>query len=76
MANAYTKLLQDFGRHLNENRFYWDKPTRCFNRIYFSPDGTIDYFLYQFSGKTADEKPSGAQQEVFKRLLNEFIAKY
>jgi hemerythrin superfamily protein len=76
MINAYIKLLQDFGKHLNQNKFYWDKPTRCFNRIYFNPDGTIEYFLFNFIGKTAGERPTIEQQEVFKKLLNDFIKDY
>lgn len=76
MEKAYVKLLRDFGKHLSEHHFYWDKPTRCFNRIYFNSDGTIEYFLYNFTGKTKEEKPSDLHQEVFKRLLNEFIKDY
>ncbi|MFN3757527.1 MAG: hypothetical protein ACK4RM_11280, partial [Flavobacterium sp.] len=34
MQQAYIKLLQDFGKFLLENNFKWEKPTRCFNRIY------------------------------------------
>lgn len=76
MGNAYIQLLQDFGKYLNENKFYWDKPTRCFNRIYFNSNGTIDYFLFNFVGKTAAERPSKEQQEAFKKHLNNFIKQY
>ena len=73
MSKTYLKLLQDFGKHLNDNNFGWDKPTRCFNRIYFNSDGTIAYFLFNFLGKSPDERPSNEQQEAFIKLLNEFI---
>lgn len=76
MGKAYIKLLQDFGKFLKENKFIWDKPTRCFNRIYFDTDGTIDYFIFNFLGKEADDKPSEIQQAEFERLLNEFIKDY
>ncbi|MCU0443192.1 MAG: hypothetical protein MUE96_12405 [Bacteroidia bacterium] len=76
MYNAYYKLLQDFGAYLHANKYAWDKPTRCFNRIYFSPEGRIDYFLFNFLGKTESENPSVAQQQAFKRLLNGFISDY
>lgn len=76
MRNAYVKLLQDFGAYLHANKYVWDKPTRCFNRIYFSSDGRIDYFLFNFLGKTESENPSAAQQQAFKRLLNQFIKNY
>ena len=54
---AYFKLLQDLGVFLSTNNFLWMKPTRCFNRIYFSPNGSIDYFLFNFLGKP-DDKPT------------------
>jgi hypothetical protein len=76
LQNAYTKLLQDFGKFLYTNNFYWAKPTRCFNRIYFNSDGTIDYFLYNFLGKTEEDKPSEEKQKEFQKLLNQFIADY
>lgn len=76
MREAYIKLLQDFGIFLNENNFRWEKPTRCFNRIYFNSDGTIDYFLFNFLSKTAEEKLSEEKQNEFKHLLNRFIQDY
>lgn len=75
MQKAYIKLLQDFGKFLSENNFKWDKPTRCFNRIYFNADGTIDYFLFNFLGKPED-KPSENIEKEFQRLLNVFISDY
>lgn len=78
MYEAYTRLLQDFGKFLTTNNFKWDKPTRCFNRIYFNSDGTIDYFLYNFL--TKDVKPEDQlsldKQTEFNRLLNLFIKDY
>lgn len=75
MTNAYVKLLQDFGKFLAQNNFAWEKPTRCFNRIYFNSDGTIDYFLYDFKGNP-EELPSAEKQKEFNRLLNLFIKDY
>jgi hypothetical protein len=72
---AYIKLLQDFGKFLSEHNFKWEKPTRCFNRIYFDSDGTIDYFLFNFLGKTED-KPDVNTEMEFQRLLTIFISKY
>jgi hypothetical protein len=45
LQQGYVKLLQDLGKFLSDNNFKWEKPTRCFNRIYFSAEGTIDYFF-------------------------------
>lgn len=75
MSQAYITLLQDFGKFLKAQGFNWSKPTRCFNRIYFAKDGTIDYFLFNFLGKPEDKPLEEAQLE-FKRLLNLFIASY
>lgn len=75
VQEKYMKLLQDFGKFLTKNKFTWEKPTRCFNRIYFNSDGTIDYFLYNFLGKPAD-KLSDEKEKEFTRLLNSFIKDY
>ena len=75
ISEAFVKLLQDFGNFLSGNDFLWDKPTRCFNRIYFNSDGTIGYFLFNFTGKPEDQ-PSTEKQQEFQRLLNLFIKDY
>lgn len=75
MHQAYVKLLQDFGSFLYTNNFNWEKPTRCFNRIYFNENGTIDYFLYNFLGMPTD-KLTNERQKVFNQLLNKFIINY
>lgn len=75
LQQAYNQLLQDFGKFLASKNFKWEKKTKCFNRIYFSKEGTIDYFLYNFLGQPA-EKPSDSQQETFSQLLRLFIKEY
>jgi len=75
LLQAYIKLLQDFGQFLSNNNFKWEKPTRCFNRIYFSSNGTIDYFLFNFLGKIED-KPTENIEKEFQRILNVFISDY
>lgn len=75
LQQAYIKLLNDFGVFLTTNEFFWDKPTYCFNRIYFNKDGSIDYFLFNFLGKGGD-LPSTEKQKEFQRLLNLFIQNY
>lgn len=75
MYEAYVKLRQEFGNFLSENNFKWEKPTRCFNRIYFNNNGSINYFLFNFLGKE-EAKPTPEKQKEFKRLLNLFIKNY
>jgi hypothetical protein len=78
LQQAYVKLLQDFGSFLSQNKFQWKKKTRCFQRIYFSPDGTIDYFIYNFNLKNLNpaDIPSKEKQTEFRRLLSLFIKDY
>jgi hypothetical protein len=78
MGNAYVKYLQDFGAFLSANNFFWERKTKAFNRIYISPDGTIDYVVYNFIEKdlTDEEKISIEKQQEFNRLLNLFVNDY
>ncbi|MCG2612232.1 hypothetical protein LZZ90_12010 [Flavobacterium sp. SM15] len=75
---AYTKLLQDFGVFLKKNDFVWEKPHRCFNRIYISKEGKIDYFLYHFNVNEHEPEKNLTSEQMrnFKRLLNSFIRDY
>ncbi|MBI1766849.1 MAG: hypothetical protein HY015_03050 [Bacteroidetes bacterium] len=75
LQEAYIKLLNDWGKFLSKNNFKWEKKTKCFQRIYFNNDGTIDYFIFNFLGKPED-KPSEEKQTEFNRLLNAFIQDY
>ena len=69
VAAAYGQLLQALGKYLHGHGFVWGKLTKGFNRVYFRPDGTIDYYLYNFrSGEVTAEK-----EAEFRRLLGEFI---
>jgi hypothetical protein len=70
--NAYVTLLTDMSAYMQQNGFQWGKPTRMFHRIYFEPDGTIDYYLLNI-------KPAGLTEEKekqFMTLLNGFIKDY
>lgn len=69
---AYQKTLQDLGRFLKSNQFSWEKQTRCFNRIYFSKEGKVDYFLYQFSKDAITPE----KEKQFNVLLSRFIRDY
>jgi hypothetical protein len=75
LQDAYQKLLQALGNYLSAHSFYWEKPTRCYNRIYFNASGKIDYFIYNFLGKE-DVKPSQVQEAMFKTLVQQFIKDY
>ncbi|MBA9078838.1 MULTISPECIES: hypothetical protein [Rufibacter] len=69
LVQAYQQLLQELGRHLAQNNFTWGKPTRCFNRFYFSPDGSVDYYLFHLNPQEVDAQ----KQAEFQRLMHQFI---
>ncbi|HYK77737.1 MAG TPA: hypothetical protein VEV16_12235, partial [Daejeonella sp.] len=72
LQKAYITLIKDLATFLKSKDFKWEKPTRCFNRIYFNPIGKIDYFLYNFpKDQIAPEK-----EKEFDRLLNLFVKDY
>ncbi len=67
---AYKNLLMDLGSFLSKNGFKWEKPVRCFNNIYFSKDGSIDYYFFRFY---PGQKINEAKQEDFEKLVGKFI---
>lgn len=69
LQTAYMQFMQSLGIFLKSNNFKWDKPTRCFNRIYFEPGGKADYFLYNFP----TNEISIAKEKQFNLLLNRFL---
>jgi hypothetical protein len=69
LQKAYAQYLQSLGSFLKASKFSWEKETRCFNRIYFNKDGTVDQFLYNFPPGQVDAE----KEEEFKRLLSLFI---
>ena len=65
---SYQQFIEDLASFLAKNNFKWGKQVRCFNRIYFAPNGSVDHFLYSFSdGQISDE-----QNIAFSKLLEEF----
>lgn len=70
--DSYRTLLRDLGAYLKKNDFKWAARTKCFNRIYFKADGTIDYFLFNFYPNQIDRE----KEAQFARLLSEFIQHY
>ncbi len=66
---SYQQFIFQLGGFLKENNFKWGKQVRCFNRIYFSKQGTVDYFLYNFKeGQITSE-----QENEFRDLLQKFV---
>ena len=65
---AYQDFLLQFGQFLADNEFEWTEDTRCFNRIYMSPEGRVEYFLYDFKTPLPELKAT-----EFRRLLSLYI---
>lgn len=76
MYSAYNKMLDDFRNYLKVNGYRFDNPVKCINRVYFSSNGSIDYFYFNFLASNPADKPSLEKQDQFKRLLAAFIADY
>lgn len=66
--DAYIEMLQDLSGYLKKNEFIWENPTWCFHKIYFSKEGKIDYWLYNFRTGEIDE----TKLAEFKISLNKF----
>lgn len=66
---AYQQLVQEASRYLAQQGFRWSKPVRCFNRFYFSADGSIDYYLFHLN----PQEVSAAQQAEYKKIMDQFI---
>lgn len=66
---AYVAMLTELSAYLKENGFAWGEPTRIVHRIYFEPDGKIDYYLVNLKALENDQP----KKERFIALLNTFI---
>ena len=55
-----------------------ESKTKCFQRIYFAPNGKIDYFIYNFKLKNVlpENLISEEKQKEFERLLKLFVKDY
>lgn len=69
---AYYSMLHELSAYLSQNDFKWGGQIRCFNRIYFAADGSIDYFLYSFK----EGEITAEQATQFADLLNKFAQNY
>lgn len=72
---AFVVLNNDLNAYLKKNGFVLEKPVSCYSRIYFSADGSIDYFIYSFLSRNAPSVTQ-EQEKEFARLVNAFIQTY
>ena len=72
VQKSYIYTIKQFSKYLSSKGFKWEKGTRCFNKIYFSAQGEIDYFLFNFAPGQIEQN----KEIEFERLLNEFIKSY
>lgn len=69
----YVGMLKSLSAFLGQKGFKWgDGETKCFNGIYFSPEGKIDYFLFNFYPNQIQSD----QEKEFQKLLSEFVKTY
>lgn len=69
---AYTNMQQSLGKYLHANGFSWEKPVPIFTRVYFAPDGTINYYLVNLANAGLSDK----ETKSFLSLLHKFIESY
>ncbi|MFN8712349.1 MAG: hypothetical protein ACK5Z2_05810 [Bacteroidota bacterium] len=72
---AYNIFIQNLGKFLAENGFVFKQEQRCFNRVYFAADGSVEYFIYSFSNKNIEPQNQLTAQQLseFERLLIAFL---
>lgn len=70
MSNYYA-FYKELDTYLYAHGFAWDDTTRCFNKLYFHPDGRMDKYLYGFRGQVLPEK-----QRRFEELATAFLKAY
>lgn len=71
----YYQMLKDIGAFLREKGLIWKENVSLFHRVYFAPDGSIDYYLYTFRGDKSTRPPT-QDIELYDRLMKEFVAQY
>lgn len=68
-AAAWLQFYEGLFKHFTDNGLEWGEPTFCFNKIYFTKTGQIDYWFYNF-GKT-DNIPID-KQKAYLALITEY----
>lgn len=71
LMQAYEQMLTELSLYLGEKRFEWGGSKRAFLRLYFNPEGELDYFFYQFR-----EPLNGEKSEDLEKLVEKFSKKY
>jgi len=56
---AWGKFYEELFAYCNKQGLRWASPTWCFNKIYFSKDGRIEYWLFNF--RKSDNIPAEVQ---------------
>jgi hypothetical protein len=74
-GKAYYNFFNAFNTYLTNKNLKWPFEVKCFHKMYFSPDGSFNYFLFNFLNEPP-YKVSPEQETKFKILLNEFIDNY
>lgn len=73
--NIYRDYLAGLNTYLFKEDFKWDKPFTVFQKIYFAPDGTAEYFLYNLLGPH-EERPDSATMKHFEKSVAEYVTRH
>ena len=67
-GNFYMELMEYCGKC----GLVWGQQTYCFNKVYFTKEGKVDYWFFNF--KKTDNIPQ-EKQDAFRKILNEYCLK-
>ena len=68
---SYSAFYHALNDYLDAHDFTWEDTARCFNKLYFHPDGRVDKYLYSFRGSVPPEK-----QLRYEELATAFLKDY
>lgn len=66
---AWTGFYEELMKYFTANGLFWGKSTDCFNKVYFSAEGKVDYWLFNFLKK--DQVPQETQ-DLYLKLITQY----
>jgi hypothetical protein len=71
-VQSYYGMLREINNHMKTSGLSFGGEVRCMNMVFFNPDGSVDYFLFNFDQGSVDDDT----QLRFKNLLQSFLENY
>lgn len=74
LSPAWREILTDLNTHLIDQGLNWESPLKIWNRIYFSKDGSIEYYVYNFRNEALDKRGKTSFMKRLKNLLRKPVS--